>query len=120
MKQAIVDKLAIETYFPYYAEHVNDPEVKTAVMVIVNEEHARGLNLVQTSRGIRTRVSEYLQSRIPVVDPKMIPTAVARQMREQVESHHNHQTAHFQAIWQVTDELVRNAGVDVVFKGGST
>ena len=87
-------------------------EIKAGVAQIVEEEKARGLDALQTSRGIRTRVSELLQAHIEVVDPKMIPTTNARQMREQVENHHNHQTAHFQAIWQVTDELVKEAGIE--------
>ncbi len=116
MKQSVVNTLSEETYYPYYKEHSADPTVKAAVAAIIKEEGDRCLGLLQTTRGIRTRVSELLQGRIPVVDPKMIATTNARQMREQVENHHNHQTAHFQAIWRVTDELVRAMGFDIEAK----
>ena len=111
MKQAIVDRLASETYYAYYKDHTSDPDVRLAVAAIVQEETARGLSPEDTVMGVRTRVCEHLQSVIPVVDPKMIATTNARQMREQVENHHNHQTAHFQALWQVVDQLVAHAGI---------
>jgi hypothetical protein len=109
VKQAVVDRLASETYYAYYKDHASDPDVKLAVAAIVQEEGGRGLSPEETVMGVRTRVCEHLQSIIPVVDPKMIATTNARQMREQVENHHNHQTAHFQALWQVTDQLVQSA-----------
>ena len=109
MKQAIVDRLATETYYAYYKDHASDPDVKLAVAAIAQEEMGRGLSEEDLDRGVRTRVCEHLQSIIPVVDPKMIATTNARQMREQVENHHNHQTAHFQAVWEVADMLTEHA-----------
>jgi hypothetical protein len=113
MKQAVVNELATKQYYPYYKEHRSNPSIKQAVAAIVTEERAKHDDPLILSRGVRTRINELLQSRIPVVDPQMIPTSNARQMREQVENHHNHQTAHFQAIWQVTDELAKEAGVEL-------
>jgi hypothetical protein len=109
VKQAVVDRLASETYYPYYRDHASDPDVKLAVAGIVQEEIARGLSPEDTAMGVRTRVCEHLQSIVPVVDPAMIATTNARQMREQVEKHHNEQTAHFQALWQVADQLTASA-----------
>ena len=119
MKQAVVDKLASEKYYPYYRDHASDPDVKLAVAAIVQEETARGLSPEDTIMGVRTRVCEHLQTLVPVVDPKMLPTTNARQMREQVEGHHNDQTAHFQALWQVADQLTGAALGSSSFGGGA-
>jgi hypothetical protein len=105
MKQAVVDRLATDTYYAYYKDHASDPDVKLAVAAIAQEEQARGLSPSDLRMGVRTRIHEHLQNIISVVDPKMIATTNARHMREQVEDHHNHQTAHYQAIWEVADQL---------------
>lgn len=109
MGQAKIDALATEEYHPKYQTHADDSAVKEAVRVIVASERAKKLDELQTSRGIRTRIHELLQSRAKVPNLPLEGAKNATEMRAQLELHHDHQTAHFQALWQHADELARRA-----------
>ncbi len=109
MNQARVNQLAAEVYGPKHKPVAEDPKVAKAVAKIVAEEKSKGWDDLQTTRSIRTRVSELLQAAIPVVDPKLEPSSSAAEMRAQLDDHHYHQTAHFQAIWGHVDALAAKA-----------
>jgi|HubBroStandDraft_5_1064220.scaffolds.fasta_scaffold20355_4 hypothetical protein len=118
MNQERMRKLSEEQYQPAYAAHMADNEAKAEVVAIVREEEARALTPLQTSRNIRTRTSELLQARLidQLPNPAGVPTTNLGEMRRQVELHHEHQTAHFHAIWQMVDKMVVAAGHKVVFE----
>lgn len=118
MNQERMRKLSAEKYWPAYAPRADNNEVKAEVAAIVQEEEARGLSPLQTSRTIRTRASELLQAQLiaHLPNPAGVPTTNLGEMRRQVEEHHEHQTAHFHAIWQVVDVMVVASGHKVVFE----
>jgi hypothetical protein len=100
MNQDRVNKLGAEHYGPMYAPHGIAPEVLADAKKIAFEEKARG----ETIRSVRTRIHEMLQSRVEVPDPP-IAAATAAEARLKLEEHHDHQTAHFQALWKLADAL---------------
>lgn len=111
MNSQNVIKLADERYRPKYDRFMKDPAVKEGVAKIVAEETKRGGAKIQVSRGVRTRISELLQSMTEVPNPPAEPTGDVPTMRRYIEEHREHQNAHFHALWQLADKLANEAGV---------
>ena len=105
MNQEKVNKLALTHYQPLHRQHIEHPDTQQAATRIAEEEMQKGLDPKSTLQGIRTRIHEYLQSLAPVPDPPITPTSSATEARKQLDDHHEHQTAHFQALWQLTDVI---------------
>ena len=109
MNQERVNKIAQTHYHPLYRQHAEREDVKQACIQIVAIEKARGLDKVQTLRGVRSRIHELLQSVAPVPDPPLPPTTNATEARKNLDDHHEQQTAHFQALWMHADALANDA-----------
>lgn len=111
MKQERVNELAAGEYHPAYASIASRPDVLAEAGQIAARVRAKSLGEPHTTMGIRTEVSALLQEHCPVVDPPLKPSTKAAEMRDQLEEHHNHQTAHFQALWAHVDAIVAKIGV---------
>jgi hypothetical protein len=109
MNQERVNKLAISQYHPLYRQIAESAETKQHCQTIVAQERARGLDPKATMMGVRTLIHEYLQLKAPVPDPKIKPTESASEARRAIDEHHEHQTAHFQALWAHSDVLAVEA-----------
>jgi len=114
MNQARVNQLAADVYHPQHKPLVWSDAVRAKALEIAKEEMQKphASDDLQFTRGVRTRIHEHLQSLVQVPELPLVDVSAQIKMADldrHLRDNHEHQTAHFQALWQHTDVLAEEA-----------